>query len=713
MRPITRVAKKSRFTPAAKSDGVSSLTPKPRKDGHPSSENKAKKSNPPEQNNNINKVKSCSSSQPEEFNDNPEAIKMEEILRKNKQLELIINISRQFSATLDFNHLMVTIFEKVIEAMRAEAGSFWIPDPKTQENICTIAEGPAKKQVQGLRLKQGDGIVGWVIDNKLNTTIFDASHDPRFSGKVDEKTKFVTKSMLCVPMLVANECVGAIQVINKRSENGQFNEIDLDMLENLANSAAIAIKNARLFESEKKINDLSTLLKISEELTSTLDLDRVLLSIVNLSSQAIDYTRAVIALLDNSEQVYIAAESNEIQPDLKAEENISLKEILEYVISTGSPLHIANYSKENPQKGIPDFVNEYMNEYELHSLSVIILSDSEGKLGLLSLEGSTPVLIPPESESVINTLANQSSIAIRNAQLYQNITSSSIADRFKAGFKFTPKTRRKILISALAISIILIIALLIPLPANIQAKVEIIPEHKTQVTAFSPGVVKSVLFKEGDKVKKGQILFKLDTALLYLEKIKLSNDLLITQSKLRQLEREGNPAEIYMTQLESQKLQNKLDAANRQMRFATIRANRSGVILTKKPYELVDKQITQGEVVAEIASLNRKNGQIHITELDILNVKQKDKASIALQSIPGAVIRGSISEISQLKVEDEEGNQHYIAYFTSEQLNKISSVRFGMTGRAKIYTGSKTLYESTIKKTVVLLITRIKLMITH
>ena len=142
---------------------------------------------------------------------------------------------------------MNTIFEKVLMVLEAEAGSFWVPDQQTRELVCKIAEGPAKKEVAGLRLKEGTGIVGWVMANKQNTVIFDASKDDRFSKKVDEKTKFVTKSMLCVPLVVKDECVGAIQVINKKRENGQFENIDLDTLENGSSTTAIQHHHGRLY----------------------------------------------------------------------------------------------------------------------------------------------------------------------------------------------------------------------------------------------------------------------------------------------------------------------------------------------------------------------------------------------------------------------------------------------------------------------------------
>lgn len=637
---------------------------------------------------------------------------IEELLKKNQRLELLIDISKQFSANLDFNKLMVSIFERVLSILEAEAGSFWIPDPKTAENVCNIAEGPAKKQVQGLRLPAGQGIVGWVIENRQNTIIFDASQDTRFSQQVDKKTKFVTKSMLCVPLIVKDECVGAIQVINKKSDSGQFDKIDVDMLENLANSGAIAIKNARLYENEQRIKELNTLLHISKELTATLDLDRVLLSVVNLGSQAIDYKRAVLALFDKDDQIYLVAESDKAQVEVSTEENTYLKKIMQSVISSGNSLYITHHRKKVLQKGVPDIANEYMDKYDLQSLYVIILSDSEGNLGLLSMEGIFPTMIPPQSKNVIDMLVNQASIAIRNARLYQNIASGGIAERFKSGVKITGKTWRRLAMVAVLLVIAGVAIVSLPLPANVLSDVEIIPDHKSQVTAVSSGIIEKVLFKEGDFVKKGQILVELDTALLDLEKIKLENDIQIIQSNRRLLESEGQPTEIRLKTLELLQARNRLEGVMQKLEFARIRAHRSGIILTTKPEELVNKQINQGEVITEIAAENLRRGKLLILEKDILKVKSGDTVSLALQALPGVVVEGSISAVSHLKTEDEDGNRHYEGYLESEQLNQLEEVKFGMTGKAKIYIGLKTLYELYFRSPLLYLYMKAKLAMT-
>ncbi len=637
----------------------------------------------------------------------------QDLHQKLERLELLMDVSRQFSATLDFNKLMQTIFDKVLDVLDAEAGSFWIPDSRTQEIVCSIAEGPAKKQVMGLRLKSGTGIVGWVMQNKQKTVIFDASKDARFSKQVDQKTQFVTKSMLCVPLVVKNECVGAIQVLNKKSASGQFSQDDLEMLENLSNSGAIAIKNARLYQSEQRIKELNTLLNISKELTSTLDLDRVMLSVVNLGSQVIHYKRAVIGLLDTSENVVLAAESNQAQPEQTAPENVRLKAIMDYVIASGSSLYVNNYRKDHPPKGVPEMVLEYMEAQNLRCLSVIILADSEGKLGLLSMEGAYSTLVAAQSNYVISMMVNQATVAIRNAQLYQNIPSSGIAERFRGGLQLNRQLLRKVAMVGMAGFFLLLAALVLPVPSNVVADVEIVPEHRTQVTVIENGVVQEVLFGEGDLVQEGQVLLRLDPALLELEKAKLTHDHQIASSDLRFFESQGTPYEVALKRLEIQKLENQLTQVAVNLNHMEVTATSAGRILTANPEELIDKQVTTGEVIAEIAVADRKSSHLIIDESDVLILNPGDQAQLTLQALPGTVMQGELTAISQKKKEpeSEDAPEGYIGYVLSQDLNEVPSVKFGMTGRAKIHTGQKTLYQLYIEPALARLITQVKLIL--
>lgn len=101
--------------------------------------------------------------------------------------------------------------------------------------------------------------------------------------------------MIVAPLVAKGYEVGVIEAINKLDGN-PFQEDDLFLLNSIAESAAAALNNAGLLQAERKLEILETLVKVSAEITSTLDLDRVLDAIVTGPGAVIPYERAAIAL---------------------------------------------------------------------------------------------------------------------------------------------------------------------------------------------------------------------------------------------------------------------------------------------------------------------------------------------------------------------------------------------------------------------------------
>ncbi|KPA17424.1 GAF domain protein [Candidatus Magnetomorum sp. HK-1] len=644
----------------------------------------------------------------------PPALEIQQLRQKLQRLELAMEISRQFSATLDVDKLMQTILDKVAHVTNAEAGSFWIKDKQTNMAICHVAVGPVKHKVLGLKLKSGTGIVGWVIENKQKTVVFDTSLDERFFNKVDEKVNFITKSILCVPLLVNNECVGAISLINKKTPVGQFNQQDVDTLELLAMSGAIAIKNAQLFQSERKIKELKTLLTISREITSTLDLDRVLLAIVNLGSQVIFYKRAVIGLIGINNKVTLSAETNIAQPDMTEPKNKQIKEIMKYVLDSGNPVHVVNFQIDSPPKNVPKIIIDYLKQFELQCISIMIMSDAEGKLGIISMEGTYSSLVVKESNDVVDIVVNQATIAIRNAQLYKNMPSHTLSGKLKSSVTETTRSWKKTLVFFLSIVLILIMINAIKVTERVTAIVEVIPSQIMKVTSQTDGVVQRINFSEGDLVKNDQTIITLDSSLLRLERAKLTKDINIQSGELRRLQSEGAPFEVHLKNLEIGKLRNQLKIINKQISFTKITPLIDGRVLTQRTDQLINKQIMKGEVIAEIAANDSKIIEVIIDEADVHRVKANNNSYITLQAFPDILINGRVHSVSWTMTdpETEDEPKGYKAWIIGQEINDVPEIRFGMTGKAKIVTGRKTLFEIYFKPMCDRIITEFRLKFT-
>ncbi|MFA5881182.1 MAG: GAF domain-containing protein, partial [Eubacteriales bacterium] len=90
------------------------------------------------------------------------------------------------------------------------------------------------------------GIAGWVIRESESIVVNDVRSDGRFFQGVDNNTGFVTNSILAVPMIAGEEKVGVVEVINKL--DGEFTKDDLNLLTDIAEESAFAVKNAKMFE---------------------------------------------------------------------------------------------------------------------------------------------------------------------------------------------------------------------------------------------------------------------------------------------------------------------------------------------------------------------------------------------------------------------------------------------------------------------------------
>ena len=176
---------------------------------------------------------------------------MNDILKKKlQQLHTLVELSSLINSTLDTMEIKERAIVAATRLLNAEAGSLLLIDQDTEELFFEVALGERGEELKEVRLKKGEGIVGWVTETGKPLIIHDVQSDHRFSKSVDEKSTFITRNMVCVPLKTKDKIIGALQVLNKRQ--GFFDEDDKEALIALANQVAIAIENANLYQELKK-----------------------------------------------------------------------------------------------------------------------------------------------------------------------------------------------------------------------------------------------------------------------------------------------------------------------------------------------------------------------------------------------------------------------------------------------------------------------------
>lgn len=183
--------------------------------------------------------------------------KVNDLQKSLYNISILYNISQAVNFIDDLKRLLQVILSKALTTLEAEKGSLMLYDYSLNALQVKVVYGlPDKKVEDGINngtiqcstIKAGEGIAGTVfLEKKAIITNLGAS-DPRFSQK---NSMASTKTLLCVPLIVKGEAIGVINISNKLY-NKLFNQKDLDFMSSLANQAAIAIDNAKLYELATK-----------------------------------------------------------------------------------------------------------------------------------------------------------------------------------------------------------------------------------------------------------------------------------------------------------------------------------------------------------------------------------------------------------------------------------------------------------------------------
>ena len=173
--------------------------------------------------------------------------KASSLKKRIDRLETLIHTSMLFSSILDIDDLLDIVLRKAEEVMDAEASSVFRIDEKKNDLYFVIARGTRGKEAKEIRVPMGKGIVGWTAQHGKPLLVADVSKDPRWFKGVDKKSKFVTRSIMAVPLISKGKVIGVAEVLNKRG-NRKFNKTDLGLFESLGHQIAIAIENALLYK---------------------------------------------------------------------------------------------------------------------------------------------------------------------------------------------------------------------------------------------------------------------------------------------------------------------------------------------------------------------------------------------------------------------------------------------------------------------------------
>ncbi|NJN98012.1 MAG: GAF domain-containing protein [Anaerolineales bacterium] len=221
--------------------------------------------------------------------------------RVRSRLDLLYLVTREFGSRLEIDQVLQRVLSATVASVSAYNASLFLLDQTGKvENLFFIQDNFEVQQRKRPHLEAilDKGLVSWVIKQREDVLIGDTYTDKRWY-KSDDPDIIRTRSVIAVPIQLPEQFIGVLMVTATQID--YFDESDLAMLRIIADQAAFAIINARLFKAEQRRHRLAdTLASVARTINSTLDLKEVLYLILEQLALVIDYNSSAILLLEDN-----------------------------------------------------------------------------------------------------------------------------------------------------------------------------------------------------------------------------------------------------------------------------------------------------------------------------------------------------------------------------------------------------------------------------
>jgi RND family efflux transporter MFP subunit len=599
------------------------------------------------------------------------------------RLTQLYDLEKVFSSTLEMQELLPLIGTKFSEILECRAVNIWLLLPDESVELMHQA-GEDPTTFKGQKQKPREGIAGAISDNG-ETMCISAPDDERLAARNREVPEAPVRSIIAAPILDKNALVGVVEAVNKL-DGSEFDDDDLFTLSNLNETASTALHNAGLLMAERKVEILETLNTVSHEITSTLNLERMLQTIVNAPQAVIPYDRAAL-VLEQRGQFKLSAVTGQTEVHVDSPEIAPLNEILQWASLSEEIIHVRQHGDEidSDREETRAKFRKYFATSGVRGFYARPLNDDTGRVGILAMESSDPDFLGPAHIEILEVLAAQATVALRNAQMYKEVPFISVLqpvlDR-KRKFMAMEKRRRTLFYTLGAIGLLLLVAC--PLPLRVDGDAVVAPGRRALVQPEEEGVISKVLVREGQNVQRGQVLAVMEA---WNYKSSLAAAQARYQSALLQMNRslaanDGTDAGVQRTQADYWKTE--VDRAEQLLDRSQLRAPIDGVVTTPQVENFAGRKLAPGDSFAEIVDTSQAMVDIAVDDEDAGLMKDGQKAVVKLNSYPTRTFHGDVAVVSP-----QAQLLHDVPVFYSRVAvaNSDGAIRSGMEGRGKIRVG--------------------------
>ncbi len=339
-------------------------------------------------------------------------------------LTTLFALGREVTSVLDLDELLAKLPELIARISDFHAFAIYLLDEARGDLHIARSQGYPEDR-RSMRLGLHEGLVGAAVTGGRPLVANDVRQDPRYIEAVPG-----TAAEVVVPLRRKGKVIGALNLLSRNV--GEFTPAEIETLRNFAAAVAVAIENARLFESERKYSDtLETLAEIGRDLSSILDLSVLLPQVARTMKKVIHYRTFGILLLDET------GTTLEMKHAVRYDDQVSLKRVpigqglVGYAAQHKTPVIVSDVTKD------PRYIKVVE---DARSELVVPLLVKDRCIGVFDLESPEIGAFNKGHLEILTPLAASAAVAIENARLYDEIRHSQ--ERLEKEVRFAQRVQQ-------------------------------------------------------------------------------------------------------------------------------------------------------------------------------------------------------------------------------------------------------------------------------
>ncbi len=366
----------------------------------------------------------------------------QEAVRHAQETAAIVEVGRDISATLQLDVVLERIGRYAKELLRADTSAVYLFEPAKQSLRVIAAFGKDAEELKNFSLQLGMGIVGSIALSKKGEIVNNTLLDPR-GVVVDGTQDDPHEHIMAVPVLNKDELTGLLAIWRSGADQ-LFIPQELEFLASLAQQAAIAIENARLFQSEQRRREEAENLRVAATaITSTLEPGQVLETILVALQQVVPYDSAAIFQLEG-EQVRVTAAKGFLENETLINRLFPANNQLFLDVKKNSRALILEDNRDSP------YFEKWAAAETVRAWMGVPLIARGQVIGYITMDSVVIGAFGEKDALLAQTFAHQAAAAIENARLFnetrQRVEELEVVSRVSVALRVAQDSQRILLV---------------------------------------------------------------------------------------------------------------------------------------------------------------------------------------------------------------------------------------------------------------------------